>query len=536
MRNLKRALSLTLASVMLLGMMVVGAGAAGYPDVDSNDNAEAIEVLQAVKVMVGDDNGNFGPDDQVNRAQMAVVMALLLDLNYDYYEGADPGFWDVPSWAAPYVAACYANGIVSGYGNGQYGSADSVTAVQAASMMMRALGYFKYQSDYKEGFELSTVSQASKLRLFDGIAAKSNEPLTRNDVAQLALNTLKTPIVEPSDKTISFTDANGNVVATGGQVDYVVVASNQPFAQAIDRVERSGDGLNQVNGYIVELGEQLYNGKLELRDNGQDDFGRPARTWVYNGTEIGSYAKKELLRQSYTAAVKGKTIYELVGQAPIRDYTLLPYLDGAVNSNITEGVLTRNNNTDLYGTGRGVLTEVYLDNNRDELYIVSINTWLARASADYNSNSESITMTVYDGINSTISKRVELEDAPFIMNMKKDDWCLINWNGDVLDGSSDKVVANVFDVEIREDQKVTAFKRGVDEYNNTNTGRQDPDDRQRRDLRQQQEGFLQVQHPERVQRQRAGEQDLHHVYGSVRLLHRRGAVLRQGSVCVHHRL
>ena len=473
MRNLKRALSLTLASVMLLGMMVVGAGAAGYPDVDSNDNAEAIEVLQAVKVMVGDDNGNFGPDDQVNRAQMAVVMALLLDLNYDYYEGADPGFWDVPSWAAPYVAACYANGIVSGYGNGQYGSADSVTAVQAASMMMRALGYFKYQSDYKEGFELSTVSQASKLRLFDGIAAKSNEPLTRNDVAQLALNTLKTPIVEPSDKTISFTDANGNVVATGGQVDYVVVASNQPFAQAIDRVERSGDGLNQVNGYTVELGEQLYNGKLELRDNGQDDFGRPARTWVYNGTEIGSYAKKELLRQSYTAAVKGKTIYELVGQAPIRDYTLLPYLDGAVNSNITEGVLTRNNNTDLYGTGRGVLTEVYLDNNRDELYIVSINTWLARASADYNSNSESITMTVYDGINSTISKRVELEDAPFIMNMKKDDWCLINWNGDVLDGSSDKVVANVFDVEIREDQKVTAFKRGVDEYNNTNTGRQD---------------------------------------------------------------
>ena len=31
-----------------------------------------------------------------------------------------------------------------------------------------------------------------------------------------------------------------------------------------------------------------------------------------------------------------------------------------------------------------MLTEVYLDNNRDELYIVSINTWLARASADYN--------------------------------------------------------------------------------------------------------------------------------------------------------
>ena len=86
MRNLKRALSLTLASVMLLGMMVVGAGAASYPDVDEKDNIEAIEVLQAVKVMVGDEKGNFGPDQPVNRAQMAVVMALLLDLDYDYYE------------------------------------------------------------------------------------------------------------------------------------------------------------------------------------------------------------------------------------------------------------------------------------------------------------------------------------------------------------------------------------------------------------------------------------------------------------------
>ena len=48
MRNLKRALSLALASVMLPGMMVVGAGAASYPDVDSRDNVEAIEVLNAV--------------------------------------------------------------------------------------------------------------------------------------------------------------------------------------------------------------------------------------------------------------------------------------------------------------------------------------------------------------------------------------------------------------------------------------------------------------------------------------------------------
>ena len=41
MRNLKRALSLALASVMVLGMTVVGTGAS-YTDVTSKQNQEAI--------------------------------------------------------------------------------------------------------------------------------------------------------------------------------------------------------------------------------------------------------------------------------------------------------------------------------------------------------------------------------------------------------------------------------------------------------------------------------------------------------------
>ena len=61
MRNLKRALSLALASVMLMGMMVVGSSAASYPDVDSQDNLEAIEVMKAVGAMSGDETGKFNP-------------------------------------------------------------------------------------------------------------------------------------------------------------------------------------------------------------------------------------------------------------------------------------------------------------------------------------------------------------------------------------------------------------------------------------------------------------------------------------------
>ena len=110
MRNLKRALSLAVASVMLVGMMVVGTGAS-YADVTSDNNQEAIEVLQAVGAMVGDTDGNFNPDQNVTRNEMAVIMCNLLDYRVASYAGTTP-FTDVPDWAEPCVAACYALSLI----------------------------------------------------------------------------------------------------------------------------------------------------------------------------------------------------------------------------------------------------------------------------------------------------------------------------------------------------------------------------------------------------------------------------------------
>ena len=126
MRNLKRALSLGLTAAMISGLMVMGSSAASYADVTSEQNQEAIEVLKAVEIMVGDENGNFNPDAQVTRNEMAVVMSNLMEYNVATYSGTSP-FTDVPSWAEPYVAACWTNGITAGYDATTYGGSDTVT-------------------------------------------------------------------------------------------------------------------------------------------------------------------------------------------------------------------------------------------------------------------------------------------------------------------------------------------------------------------------------------------------------------------------
>ena len=212
MRNLKRALSLALASVMVLGLMVVGSGAS-YADVTSEENQEAIEVLQAVGVMVGDDEGNFNPDKNVTRNEMAVVMSNLLDLKVEDFNAADIPFTDVPSWAVAYVAACYADGITSGTSATTYGGSNTVTAAQAALMMMKALGYFQYQGDFDQEWTLATIKKGSEIGIFDGITVDRTSPLTRNDVAQMALNALKLNMVTFTGEVgIEIPTANGNVV------------------------------------------------------------------------------------------------------------------------------------------------------------------------------------------------------------------------------------------------------------------------------------------------------------------------------------
>ena len=283
MRNLKRALSLALASVMLLGMMVVGTGAS-YADVDSADNVEAIEVMQAVGVMVGDTNGNFNPDQKVTRGEMAVVMANLLNLNVKDFIGAKTPFTDVPEWAVPYVAACYADGITAGISATQYGFNYEVTTAQAALMMMKALGYFQFAPDFGQDWQVATVKQGSTINIFDGIKAGASTALTRNEVAQMALNALKADMVTyTGSQGTNITMPDGSSIVTGYTIQYV---ARTDINSRDYSVGTEGDA-------TLQLVENLYGNDLKMKSTDNDDMGRPAVSWTYPNaaTEIGVYAK-----------------------------------------------------------------------------------------------------------------------------------------------------------------------------------------------------------------------------------------------------
>lgn len=341
MRNLKRALSLALSSVMLLGMMVVGTSATSYPDVDAQDNLEAIEVLEMLGVMSGDEKGNFNPDAKITRNEMAVVMTHLLNLN----AGGTSPFTDVPTWAQPYVAACYANGVTAGTSATTYGGSANVTATEAALMVMKALGYFGYQGEFGDNWSLAVVKQAQKVGLFDGVSAAVTSQITRSEAAQICLNALESTV------TVVTQSGGGNINMGDGSVVL------NPSYSYEDVKNTKFDYASNDKDEVQQLCEKLYGDKLTKDTTGgvTDKFGRNAAKWSYSTKSVTAPEKADL---TYTAEVSAKTLYNDLGLN--KAVTATTNTDGKGTSATGSFEITKTGNAaDKTIGGNGATVEVY---------------------------------------------------------------------------------------------------------------------------------------------------------------------------------
>ena len=416
MRNLKRALSLGLTATMISGLMVMGSSAASYADVTSKQNEEAIEVLKTVGIMVGDENGKFNPDAKVTRNEMAVVMCNLLDYTVASYKGTSP-FTDVPEWAEPYVAACYTNGITSGYDAKTYGGSDTVTTGQAALMLLKALGYFQYSADFGSDWLVETTKNGSTAGLFDGVATGAKEALTRNDVAQMVLNALEADLVK-AEKNGSDVQV-GDIVISGGKATYDSRTGTDSKYAKIDSTKVDGK-------YTIQLGEDLYDGDLVKADGADDDFDRPSVKWTYENKEIGTYADDA--DAVYTATVEKQDLYDLVGSDVYNDlkngdadFTVVK--DGVAQDVKLSDYIVKNNDDDASKDviKKGATTEVFIDDDSNDVVITVINSYVAQVDGDYDKNDEELELK-------------ELDESP--VNAK--DYTLSSDDFDYLDSYSDE--------------------------------------------------------------------------------------------------
>lgn len=112
-----------------------------FKDVKSSDYFyEAIKDLAGRKILSGYKDGTFRPYSEVTRAQAARMVANILGINT--HSVKDPGFADVPKgyWAHGYVAALVEKGILSGYDDNTFKPNEKLNRAQMAKIIALSFG------------------------------------------------------------------------------------------------------------------------------------------------------------------------------------------------------------------------------------------------------------------------------------------------------------------------------------------------------------------------------------------------------------
>ena len=448
---MKKLLALVLALVMSMSLVTISNAA--FKDADTIDNKEAVDVMNAIGVLIGDEKGNFNAKGELTRAQACKIIAYL-DLGgktADAIKGTGTVFTDVKatSWYAGYVEYCAGAGYVAGVGGGKFDPEAKVTGVQFAKMLLCALGYKAEVEGYTgTDYTIAVARDANKNDLFDGLSIVTSANLTREQAAQMAFNALEATVVEYQ---------GGTNVTTSDGTSVIVNAVRNEVKRTSGKDYRNGETEN-VNG-TQQLCEKLYDNDLRKNEDTTDDFGRPASEWTYHTTSIKCADEPTL---TYTKDVKVKDIYADLGKpsnAFVEDTSAKDGVDGKIvidgrqgqQDNSTADITVLKDNGHKVGA-KGATTEVYYDKNSGEVNIIVINTYLAQATEDYDKDDDELTIEV----KSTKNFETTLDGDDFVLNgYKKDDYILVNA---ITSNGTDYTVKEIAPATVVSDVKVSAYK------------------------------------------------------------------------------
>ena len=377
MKNFKKVLALVLVLATLLGLATM-ASATEYKDADkiAADYDEAVKVLDLIETMQGYPNGEFRPTANITREEAAKLIAIFDNKDADistYYTSINPFADEKGRWGESYVGYGYRAGIIAGMNANTFAPTANVTGTQFLKMALVTLGYDQEAEGFVgSSWAVNVLSLARKLDLIDGLADgwKPEADLTRQEAAQILLNTLKADTVEYAQEAKSAnwkpTENKDGVWTFGGKL-YLTVAG------------------------AVKTGNKLYKDFKLAKDVSEDAFMRPYTKWVYDKDDDKTVEVMDSPKATFTTKFNACELLVALGvkendtktKKVIAEY----YINGAL---VSEDEITlqhtaskcklKTDEYEKYGA-QGTLTQVFkMKNDKEETVyrICSIDTWLGK--------------------------------------------------------------------------------------------------------------------------------------------------------------
>ena len=377
MKNFKKVLALVLVLATLLGLATM-ASATEYKDADKIDTSydEAVKVLDLIETMQGYPNGEFRPTANITREEAAKLIAIFDNKDADistYYTSINPFADEKGRWGESYVGYGYRAGIIAGMNANTFAPTANVTGTQFLKMALVTLGYDQEAEGFVgSSWAVNVLALARKLDLIDGLKDgwKPEADLTRQEAAQILLNTLKADTVEYAQEAKSAnwkpTENKDGVWTFGGKL-YLTVAG------------------------AVKTGNKLYKDFKLAKDVSEDAFMRPYTKWVYDKDDDKTVEVMDSPKATFTTKFNACELLVALGvkenDTKTKKVVAEYYINGAL---VSEDEITlqhtaskcklKTDEYEKYGA-QGTLTQVFkMKNDKDETVyrICSIDTWLGK--------------------------------------------------------------------------------------------------------------------------------------------------------------
>lgn len=170
-----------------------------FSDIEGKPYETSVEVLTSLGLIAGYEDGTFGGEKTVTRAEMAgfIVRELGLASAAASATGATK-YSDVPAnhWAKGYINVATTRGIIVGMGDGTFRPDEPVTYEQAVKMLVCALGR-QVVADRNGGWPSGYLIHGSSIGVTDGITGVAGpDACSRGTVAELMFNSLEIKLME----------------------------------------------------------------------------------------------------------------------------------------------------------------------------------------------------------------------------------------------------------------------------------------------------------------------------------------------------
>ena len=230
---MKKVLSIVLSIAMVVCLAPTMAFAATtsaqsnavYSDIEGTACEGAVNVLSALKVVDGFTDGTYKPEQTVTRAQMAKLIVTALGVA-DYATAKTSKFVDMgaATWAIPYVEYASNLNIVNGVGHGKFNPNGLVTYEQAATMIVRALGYTDQCKEMNGTWPAIYVQKAMALGVFEDVVNGGANGANRGDIAIMLYNAIElAEVYADADGTTHYKTGNNATYFNGIAVNGVTM-------------------------------------------------------------------------------------------------------------------------------------------------------------------------------------------------------------------------------------------------------------------------------------------------------------------------